>query len=129
MNGQPQTRYHAEVKGRLNDEEVRVNVFADTLNEIFLDIGKIHAQLFEAYRNPGKREIANAELKTKKQPQTVLPGEDQLFPDGAPVCKNCGTNENMELIGFKDNKTGKPRQAWKCQECQKWHWDNNGKGR
>lgn len=120
------TKYHAEVKGRLNDEEVRVNVFADTLNEIFLDIGKVHAQLFEAYRNPGKREIANAELKA--QQPIPKPSPAQSLKDTVPVCENCGTNENMELIGFNDKKTGKPRQAWKCQQCEKWHWDNNGKG-
>ena len=123
-NGQPQTRYHAEVKGRLNDEEVRVNVFADTLNEIFLDIGKVHSQLFEAYRNPGKREIANAELKAKKQPAANPEQTGEI-----PVCEDCSTPEFMQLIHFNDKKTGQPRQAWKCQQCQKWDWNNNGKGR
>jgi len=47
-----------------------------------------------------------------------------------PVCKSCGTDEFMELISFSDKKTGKPRQAWKCQQCQNWHWNNkNGRGR
>jgi len=43
--------------------------------------------------------------------------------------KGCGTDEFMELISFTDKNTGKPRQAWKCQQCQKWHWSKNGRGR
>ena len=124
MNGQPQTRYHAEIKGRLNDEEVRVNVFADTLQEVFLDIAKVHSQFFETYRNSGKRDIANAQLKANQ------PADKPEQTGEIPVCENCSTNEFMQLIDFKDKKTGKPRQAWKCQQCEKWHWgNNNGRGR
>lgn len=121
------TRYHAEIKGRLNDEEIRVNIFADTLNEIFLDIAKVHNQLFEAYRNPAHREIANAEeiaRRMKEEPAPTPPAPT------APVCPNCKTADDMELVKFTDKKTNKPRSAWKCQQCEKWYWpDANGRGK
>jgi hypothetical protein len=36
-----------------------------------------------------------------------------------PVCKNCHSSDNMELIEFE--KDGKLKAAWKCQTCQKWY--------
>jgi len=43
--------------------------------------------------------------------------------------KGCGADEFMELISFSDKKTGKPTQAWKCQQCKKWYWNSeNGRG-
>ena len=37
-----------------------------------------------------------------------------------PVCQDCGTDQAMELIRWKDKSTGKNRSAWKCQQCQTW---------
>jgi hypothetical protein len=39
----------------------------------------------------------------------------------------CQTGQAMKIVlSICDSKTGKPRQAWKCQ---KWHWNNeNGRG-
>lgn len=37
-----------------------------------------------------------------------------------PICDDCGTDQAMELIRWKDKETGKPRSAWKCQQCQNW---------
>jgi len=123
----PQSNYHAEVKGRLYEEEIRVNIFANTLNEIFLDIGKVHAQLFEGYRNPAMREIANAEAVDR---ETALITNGSGQSGEVPVCQQCGSNASMELIEFADKGTGQPRHAWKCQACNKWHWPNgNGRGR
>lgn len=122
MNGQNQTRYHAEVKITIEGHEARINAFADTLAEVFRDIGTIASQFPPDWKNPAKREIVNAELKAQ---QVALQEE----PTGEiPVCQNCGTDEFMQLINFTDKKTGKPKQAWKCQGCEQWHWPN-GKGR
>ena len=124
MNAENQkTRYHAEVKLNIEGHEARVNCFADTLVEIFNDIGTIVSQFPPDWKNPAKREIANAELKAKQ-----LKEKPKAEPAAAiPVCENCSTDAYMELISFTDKKTGSPRQAWKCQQCQKWHW-SNGKG-
>lgn len=124
MNGDNgKTRYHAEIKVSILQHEARVNIFADTLAEVFQDIATIINQ-YPGNLGPARREVANAELKRDQLPLTPSPHETP----GPPVCDECGSAEYMELISFPDKKTGKPRQAWKCQQCQKWHWEN-GKGR
>jgi hypothetical protein len=123
------TRYHAEVKVELEGRECRVNVFADTLAEIFQDIGTICDQYPQGWMNPAKREIVNAERKAAQlRPQAgakVPPGLEETGE--IPVCEHCGSQEFMELIRFKDKQTGKPRSAWKCQACEKWHFPNGKK--
>jgi len=124
------SRYHAEVKVELEGRECRINTFRDTLQEIFQDIGTICSQYPQDWMNPAKREIVNAELKAAQlrgaqgkpaqAPQVEETGE-------IPVCEHCGSQEFMELIRFNDKKTGKPRQAWKCQACEKWHFPNGNK--
>jgi len=136
MNGDK--KYHAEVKITIEGHEARVNCFEDTLNEIFGDIGTICAQFPPDWKNPALREAMNQEnidkaRRTGKPAPKPEAGADQPSREETgeiPVCEDCGTDEFMELIGFTDKKTGKPRQAWKCQQCQKWVWpDKNGRGR
>ena len=153
MNGDK--RYHAEVKILIEGHEARVNCFADTLAEIFQDIGTICAQFPPDWINPAKREAMNqaniarhekARLapKPKAEPAPkpkisfgqiekgiaktykdagIPENDDMLFGEETgeiPVCPNCGTNEAMELIEWRDKQTGKPRAEWKCQQCHKW---------
>jgi hypothetical protein len=114
-NGQPATRYHAEIKLAVEGKEARINVFADTLNEIFSDLAKITIQ-FDELHSAAKREILNAELKAKQLRQN---GAQSAGPGPTPVCPNCGST-NTELINWTDKETGKPKQAWKCQDCKQW---------
>ena len=136
MNGDK--RYQAEVKITLEGREARINTFRDTLQEIFQDIGTICTQFPQDWMNPAKREIVNAERKAAqlRQPaggaapkSTAGPAVSPQETGEIPVCEDCGSQEFMELIEFTDKKTGKPRRAWKCQACQKWHWPENGKKR
>ena len=121
MNGEPKTRYHAEVQVTLEGRSARINVFADTLAEIFKDIGTICSQFPQDWMNPAKREIVNAERKAEQlQSAGALPHAvaKKLSPK-TPVCVNCGST-NTELIKWSDKDTGQPRQAWKCQDCKQW---------
>ena len=141
MNGDK--RYHAEVKILIEGHEARVNCFADTLVEIFQDIGTICAQFPPDWKNPARREemnqtnIArhNQKLKAGAQKTTPKPVAESGMPFNGktgeiPVCPNCGTNEAMELIEWIDKQTGKPRAEWKCQQCHKWlPKPKNGRGR
>ena len=122
MNGDK--RYHAEVKIELEGRECRINAFRDTLQEIFQDIGTICTQFPQDWMNPAKREIVNAERKAATIKGTAGPDKET---GEFPVCEHCGSSEHMELIEFTDKKTGKPRKAWKCQACEKWHFPNGGK--
>jgi len=134
MNGEtPKTRYHAEVKIPIDGHEARVNCFADTLVEIFQDIGTICSQFPPDWKNPAKREIVNAELKAQQiaaqaEALSEAKGLEDEQTGEVPVCQECGTDEFMELIKWTDKLTLKPRQAWKCQQCQKWD-RNNRRGR
>lgn len=42
-----------------------------------------------------------------------------------PTCKHCDSSERMELVTF--TKEGVERKAWKCQACDKWHYEKKGK--
>ena len=149
-------RYHAEIKLSIEGREARINVFADTLNEIYLDIGHICSQFQPEWKNPARQEVMNnvnalinSQGGRKALPQGVRTGkpttassqpkakpnpedrplEDWFETGEVPVCEACGSSETMELITFADKKTGDPRQEWKCQSCNKWHWPDNGRGR
>lgn len=114
MAEMPQTRYHAEVKGALDGKEVRINVFADTLQEVFRDMGIIVAELA---------------LPTNSKPETHFTQDPQPQQTGEiPVCKFCGSDKNMKFLTWSDAQ-GNPKSAWKCLACQKWHWQNDqGRG-
>ncbi len=137
MNGN--TRYHAEIKLTIEDHEARINCFADTLAEIFQDIGTIASQFPPDWKNPALRDIINAERRAAQlnvqQPPKASQVNTKQPPAGKPadqipLCQDCGTDEFMEMIEFADKKTGKHRKAWKCQQCGKWHWPpKNGEGR
>ena len=119
-----ESRYHAEVKGSFEGREIRVNVFSDSLISLFRDI---HSAV-GYFINPPKVEENGQPLPPVQPPakQTPKPNPNprEPAPPEAPVCASCGSSQAMELIHFKDKKTGEPRQAWKCQECNEWHWDN-----
>ena len=122
------SRYHAEVKVELEGRECRINAFRDTLQEIFQDIGTICSQYPQDWMNPAKREIVNAERKATQLRQPAgKPAASPQETGEIPVCEQCGSSESMELIKFTDKKTGQPRQAWKCQACLKWHFENGKK--
>ena len=126
MNGQ--TRYHAEIKVTVLGREARINVFADTLAEIFSDLGKITEQIPDSLAFAAKREIVNAELKAKQTAQEpAKPPKKDAKPakaDVPPTCNICGMTEHMELIKWTDKQTGAQRQAWKCQNCEQWYFPN-----
>ena len=124
MTQNPTTRYHAEIKITVAGHEARINVFADTLNEIMLDLAKISTQ-YDELHHQAIREIRNAELKAEQLRKNgiLVPKPDKPKPPQAkPVCQSCGTDEAMELIKWTDKKTGEPKQAWKCQACDQWHF-------
>ena len=116
-----ESRYHAEVKGFFEGREIRVNVFSDSLISLFRDIHSAVGYLV----NPTKVEENGQSLPPVQPPaQPPKPSPKAPVPTEVPVCASCGSSQAMELISFRDKTTGEPRQAWKCQECSKWHWDN-----
>lgn len=41
-----------------------------------------------------------------------------------PECPKCHKSDRMELIKWQ--KDGKPKEAWKCQRCNKWLRNGGG---
>lgn len=119
MNG---SRYHAELKLMLMGKEARINVFADTLADIFADLGTIVSQFpDDTATSQGKRDIANAQLKAaqlQSQAKPHVPTQDHEVP----TCVHCGAWQNMKLIEFTSKNDGKLKRAWKCQACKEWHY-------
>ena len=129
-NDSPKTRYHAQVKVIMAGRDVTLNIFADGLPDIYRDLALIvnsdpqalaQAAPPEIIPNPGP---APAPRPKPKPTPATQPAEFQELP----VCVQCGEWDGMELIQFTDKRTGAPREAWKCQNCDKWHFPN-GKGR
>ena len=51
---------------------------------------------------------------------TVQPEPQVITTDTQPpTCASCQQTDRMQLIEFF--RRGKPKRAWKCQRCGKWH--------
>lgn len=126
---------HGEIKIQRNGSELRVNIFADTLNEVFLSIAQVEAQYSKSASTSfaAKREILRAEeaAAAAKVPQQPTPSSQgwpfkEPAPSKAngivnlPVCKQCGSNENLEKVQFTNQETGQLLTRFKCQTCKVW---------
>lgn len=61
-----------------------------------------------------------AQQSVPQPPASPQPSHDGHF------CRLCGGEAT--LITWKDPKTGKPREAYKCEPCQKWLANNKAGG-
>lgn len=115
-NGRRLSRLH--IQKQFPDCQIVLNVFGEEPQETF-DLCLTMAALIagELYVKPkptqAQRELANAEVKARQVRQKST-GADK------PVCQECGTDESMELIAWKDKATGELKKAWKCKACEKW---------
>lgn len=121
--GNNQSRYHAEVKlARKNgDNEVRVNIFADTLAEIFADIAEVEAQfsrepramsqaqlemaraeqLAQAAKSPAKTPIADLKDFFKPEPKPAPKPPAKPAPRAEkPVCPKHGLSAPSKFGGL-----------------------------
>ncbi|MBL7061250.1 MAG: hypothetical protein ISS54_00750 [Dehalococcoidia bacterium] len=116
MSEQPQHRFHGKVLVRRGDTEIHVNVFDDARDVVYLEIQQAIAQ-FSGDIKPAT--AAHRELARTAQAKAAAPPA-ATKPLNAPVCKQCGTNQSVELITWADKVTGEQRKEWKCQACKKW---------
>lgn len=116
------TRYHAEIKVELDGHDARINVFGDHLAEIFQDLATVCQQFPVSGWKPPAGPPAGAPKWASTPPPDLRAGTQSGPDPEIPTCAHCGAWDNMELIHFTDKKTGQPRSAWKCQECDQWHF-------
>ena len=115
-NGRRLSRLH--IQKRFDKCDITLNVFGEEPDEIFdlylhtaaLIVGEPHVK---PRPTQAQREMANADAKAKQvQQKSAIANK--------PVCQECGTDESMELISWKDKATGELKKAWKCQSCNLW---------
>lgn len=110
-----EAKYSTNVKYLVSGYELQSTVRHDT------DLKSHMAEVYDLLANLSKIHAG----PTKNKPQGDVPppaSEIEL-----PKCASCGSAAHMELIGFSQN--GTPKQAWKCQECQKWHYPKAAKAK
>ena len=121
MASEPKSRYHAKVRLEWDGLETEINVFADSLDEVYHDLHTI------ARVSPENVADALSHNDARQLPPSVPQPESVDDTEPAPSCQTCGTRQHMQLIEFTDRETGQPKSRWKCAECQKWHWPNGSK--
>lgn len=117
-NGRRLSRLH--MQKQLPDFGIVLNLFADTPGELWA----LYSSMLAVIDN----EVASAYIKATKasakpasrQPRSVAQPSRGNGGANKPVCQECGSNEAMELISWKDKTTGELKKAWKCQSCEKW---------
>lgn len=123
-----EARYSINLRFNLRGYDSQVTMRDDNdcgeLMEKYLNIlGKLHdigatpVRRWEEVKGNG-----NGNGKTESRPSADQPRLDENTP---PTCRQCGSSEGMEHIEF--DRGGKPRKAWKCQTCEKWYYEKNGK--
>ena len=127
MAEQVQTRFHGEVKVQRNGVEIRVNVFDENRDNLYLEIQHAIAQFSgdPKYMNQAQLEIARAEqLATAIKKGSSFGKEPAKTTTSGvvnkPICQVCRAVDAMKLIEWQDEGTGEARRAWKCQACGKW---------
>lgn len=135
LNPGPNGRSRIHIQKRIDEADVVINVFGndpDETYDLFVQFLKLVAGEPTKQRpTQAQRELANAELKARQiaqkqqgQPDTVsaaLRNHDLIPPPAnAPLCNNCGVEDQMKLIRWTDKATGQPMRAWKCQSCNQW---------
>lgn len=111
-NGRKLSRLH--LQKQLQPFGIVLNVFADTAAELWSLYNEILALIDDEVASAYTR-VTKASVRPAPKPSRGNGG----FA-GKPVCQECGSDESMELISWKDKTTGELKKAWKCQSCEKW---------
>jgi hypothetical protein len=121
-NGRKLSRLH--LQKHLPAFGLVLNIFADTPDELWAlyssvlaiidnDVAAAYAKATQASAKPARAE--------RQQPKPAAqPSRGNGGVASKPACQECGSDEAMELISWKDKATGEFKKAWKCQSCEKW---------
>jgi hypothetical protein len=123
-NGRRLSRLH--MQKHLPDFGIVLNLFADTPEELWAlyssMLAVIDNEVASAYNRASKASAkpVRQQPKPAAQPKAVIARGEAPWQSHKPVCQECGSDESMELIAWKDKATGEFKKAWKCQSCEKW---------
>lgn len=134
MSAEPRSRYHAKIHLEWAGLDTELNIFAESLDELYHNMHAVTQITPEAVAAAVAQERHQAAAASVPAPASQpsaparlpspAPAADPAAEEraAAPSCLTCGTSEFMELIEFKDRDTGELKRRWKCSQCQKWHW-------
>jgi len=119
-NGRKLSRMH--LQKHLPQFGMVINFFADTSEELwalYLEmLSLIDADLAASYtRATRASEVPSA---AAQKPRAAAQPHRGNGGTAKPVCLECGLDESMQLIAWKDKTTGELKKAWKCKSCDKW---------
>jgi hypothetical protein len=119
-NGRRLSRMH--LQKHLPQFGIVINFFADTSEELwalYLEmLSLIDDDLAAAYARATRASAVPAAAAQK--PRAAAQPRRGNGSTSKPVCQECGLDESMQLITWKDKSTGELKKAWKCQACDKW---------
>jgi len=129
MSAEPRSRYHAKLHLEWAGLDTELNIFADSLDELYHNmhaVTQVTPEAVAAAIAHERQETASAPAQPPAPARlpSPAPAADPAAEAraAAPSCLTCNTAEFMELIEFKDRETGELKRRWKCSQCQKWHW-------
>ena len=104
------------IKHEQLEHGITVNVFGDTAGEameLLIDTmahleGRIAADCVKAG-------YAQHRTPDRQPPHTPSP-----VAVNSPVCKQCGSSDNLDVVQFTNQDTDQPMSRYKCQTCKIW---------
>lgn len=121
-NGRKLSRLH--LQKHLPAFGIVLNFFADTAAELWELYGEmlslIDDDMAAAYAKATQASAKPARAERQQPKPAAQPSRGNGGIANKPVCQECGSDESMELISWKDKATGEFKKAWKCQSCSLW---------
>ena len=122
-----EAKFSFNVKFNLEGFDCQITVRADTTGTECIDLGTkaIHVlsakgaipdRRWEAIKN--NYNSPKAAVMPKPKPEAEPEPADK--EEAELVCPECGLDDMLELIQWREKGTGNQREAYKCQRCNKW---------
>ena len=110
------------IKHEQLEHSITVNVFGDTPEEAM----ELMVDTINCIDGNTARDLARADaVHIPAQRRTPQPAQaPRATGNGGvqnlPVCKQCGSNANLEKVQFADGDSGQLLTRFKCQTCKLW---------
>ena len=110
------------IKHEQLEHGITVNVFGDSAEEAM----ELLVDTINCIDGNTARDVARADAAKPPPPQRRSPQPAQApRPTGngvvnLPVCKQCGSSDNLDEVQFTNQDTGQLMTRFKCQTCKIW---------
>ena len=111
------------IKHEQLQDGITVNVFGDSAEEAMqLMVDTINCIDGNVARDVARVDAAKPPPAQRRNPQpTPAPSHARNAGiQNLPLCKECGSNANLEKVQFTDGDSGQLLNRFKCQTCKVW---------